>query len=109
MRFWMRLTFVALSLLFTNPAYAAVETLIINDASQVKFVANSGSGREIYFRNLDSFAPGWLGCCYYYYIDISTEGGRAQYAAFLSAYYTKSKIMFYADKNGGALLHVGNW
>lgn len=110
MQNYIKSALLGISLLVTNPAYAAPESLVINDASQVQFVTNPGNnGPQVFFRNLDSFAPGWLGCCYYYHIDVSTDGGKAQFSAFLSAYFSKSKIMFYADKNGGPILHVGNF
>lgn len=103
------LTVVGLAMLTVNPACAAPEALVVNDASQVQFVANLGNDAAVFFRNFGSLAPGWLGCCDKYYIDLSTDGGKAQYATFLTAYFSKSKIVFYAEKNGGPLLRVGNF
>ena len=88
-------------------ANAAAGTLTVNDASQVQYVANPDG--KIYFRNLNQFDPTWAGCCYAFWIDVSTDGGRAQYAAFLSAFFTRQKIMFYGDSAGGAFSHVGSF
>lgn len=98
------------SLLAPQIVLAAPDRLANNDASQVQFTVNaSGPPTYVYFRNFDSFGAGWLGCCGPYFIDISTEGGKAQFYTFLAAYLSKQKIVIYVEKNGGAILQIGNF
>lgn len=104
-----RIVIAAMAVLASQPVQAASERLEVADASQVMFVATPGTGPAyVWFRNFDQLGgPGWQPCCYNYSIDVSTEGGKAMYAAFLGAYFARQKIVFYVDKNGGAIQHVG--
>jgi hypothetical protein len=65
----------------------------------------------VYFRNLNQAGPGWMGCCYNYRIDVSTEMGRAQFSAFLAAKASHSRITFLiADKTvTGPFIMVGDF
>ena len=101
---------IAFVVMMSSVASAASDRFSISDASQVQFTVNPGtSPAYVFFRNLDSFGPGWLGCCGNYFIDVSTEGGKAQFSTFLAAYFSRQKIVFYVEKNGGPLGHVGNF
>jgi hypothetical protein len=62
-----------------TPAYADQE-LWVSDASQVKYSIYEG---KIWFRNTDELDTGpdhahhWAACCYYHYVDLSTDEGKA--------------------------------
>jgi hypothetical protein len=110
MRKYLRLASVTMALLAPHVVQAAPERLLVNDASLVQFTVNvAGGPNYVFFRNFADFGSGWHGCCGDYFIDLSTEGGKAQYATFLSAYLSKQKVVFFVEKNGGALLQVGNF
>ncbi|MEP2103973.1 MAG: hypothetical protein ABJP02_17740 [Parasphingorhabdus sp.] len=67
-------------------AYSAVQ---ISDASQIKFLV---SDNKVFLRNLDQFDSNWLGCCYNYWFDLTTETGKSHYAYFLLRYASGESI-----------------
>lgn len=72
----------------SSPAMA-FSTLQISDASQIKFLI---SNDKVFLRNLDQFDSGWLGCCYNYWFDLTTETGKSHYAYFLLRYASGESI-----------------
>ena len=87
----------SLGLLAMGPTAHAAESLVVPDASVLQYGVNNDA--KVYFRNLNQVGAGWLGCCYNYWIDISTDTGRAQFSAFLTAKASHSRIAFFiADK-----------
>jgi hypothetical protein len=98
---------LATAMLTGADANAAMAQLTVNDASQIKFVVHTDN--KVYVRNLNQFDSAWAGCCYAFWMDLSTDSGRAQYAAFLSAYFSRQKITLLADTAGGAFIHVGSF
>lgn len=73
------------TLVASGPAQAAVHYFRIADASQIQWLMQPDSGAaRVYLRNLNQFDSSVLGCCYNYYIDLETTGGRAAWAALLS-------------------------
>jgi hypothetical protein len=96
---------VGVALMVSSAADCAVGTAYAPDASLILFEVNA-SGR-VNFRNLNEFNSLWAGCCTSFWMDISTDVGKAQYATFLTAYYSKRGIKFYADSDGGTFFHVG--
>jgi len=92
------------------PAIAhAGDTLVISNASNIKFAATND--QKVYLRNLDQYDNSWLGCCNFYWIDISTDWGKAQYANLLSAKYSGSRLGLYINSktSGGAFLQIGDF
>ena|ERR1700730_12904873 len=65
----------------------------VSDASQIQYLIDSG--QRVYLRNLNTFDTTVLGCCYNYWIDLSTEGGKAQFATLLAKIETREHIWIY--------------
>jgi hypothetical protein len=65
----------------------------VADASQIQYLTDGGS--RIYFRNLNSFDATVLGCCYNYWIDVSTDAGKAAWATVLAKIEAKEHIWLY--------------
>ncbi|HWW24739.1 MAG TPA: hypothetical protein VNZ85_02460 [Caulobacter sp.] len=89
----------------------ANDLLVIPDASVVKYVVNSDG--IVYLRNLNEIDPTWAPCCNNFWMNTNTDGGRSQFAAFLSARVSRQRIVIYASSKAGspnqALLHVGDF
>ncbi|MBW8858562.1 MAG: hypothetical protein JF570_02190 [Caulobacter sp.] len=87
----------------------AADTLVVPDASVVKYVVDLGG--KVYLRNLNEVDPTWAGCCSNFWMDITTDVGRAQFSAFLTARAIHQRIMFYVSSKAGpvAFLHVGDF
>jgi hypothetical protein len=64
----------------------------VNDASQLTFLIGNP---QIYLRNLNSFDSSVLGCCYNYWVDISTDAGKASWATLLAKMQTQQPIWIY--------------
>ncbi|SIO21229.1 hypothetical protein SAMN02745824_3372 [Parasphingorhabdus marina DSM 22363] len=98
----------ALGILSLPTPALAYHTVRVGDASQIKFVI---SGNRVYLRNLDSFDSNWLGCCYNYWMDLTTETGKSQYAYFLLRYASGESIdLLVNDRTQpGAIYHLGNF
>lgn len=83
---WMKaLRFVAtisavMTLLVSAPAGAS-SGIVINDASTILYGVQDN---KVYLRNLNTYDPSWLPCCYNYWIDLSTDGGKAMFSALLA-------------------------
>lgn len=92
----------------TEPLWAANDTLFIPNAADVKWAIH---GDRVYFRNLDEFDAGWLGCCYNYYVDLNTDSGKAMFSAFLSKHMAAQALKIYVDEKGvkSPILMIGNW
>lgn len=107
MRFF-RLMFLG-SIIGALPSMAmAGSQLIIADASAVKWAVH---GDRVYFRNLDEFDQSWLGCCYNYYIELTTDSGRAMFSAFIAKQVSGQPVNLYLENKAvpGHILMVGNW
>ena len=87
-------------------AALAGDPLHVPDASSLRYMA--GPDNRVYFRNLNTIDSTCQGCCTFYWIDLSTDAGKAQFSAFLSAKYAHAPIDFWIDsKAGGVFLQVG--
>ena len=64
----------------------------VNDASQIQYMVGSP---QIYLRNLNTFDSTVLGCCYNYWIDVSTDAGKAAWATLLAKVQTQQPIWIY--------------
>ncbi len=87
-KFVIKLGAVLSVLCLTSPAMA-FSTVQISDASQIKFLI---SDNKVFLRNLDQFDSNWLGCCYNYWFDLTTETGKSHYAYFLLRYASGESI-----------------
>ena len=90
---------------------AAADTLVIPDASVVKYVVDSSG--TVYLRNLNEVDAAWAGCCHYFWMNLGTEAGKAQFSAFLTARATRTRLVIYAASKAGSpnkpLYHVGDF
>lgn len=88
----------------------ASDWIAINDMSQVKW-QHFGNDGKIYFRNLNEFDSSWLGCCYSYWIDPTTETGKIAWSVILTKMSTGGKLnLMVNDKaTGGNIYSVGIW
>jgi hypothetical protein len=64
----------------------------VNDASQIQFMVGSP---QIYLRNLNAFDSSVLGCCYNYWIDVSTDAGKAAWATLLAKIQAQQPVWLY--------------
>lgn len=89
---------------------AHAETFIwVADSSQIKYM--SGQDGKVYIRNLSEFSSSALGCCYNYWIDTTTQGGRNDFALLLSA-MAQHTGMYIGIPDGlaaGSVEDMGSW
>jgi hypothetical protein len=83
----------------------------VADAGQIQYLSDGGT--RIYLRNLNSFDSSVLGCCYNYWIDVSTDAGKAAWAALLSKIEAQEHIWLYLlgpqSQTVASLVVVGDW
>lgn len=91
----------------TGRVFQSSTASIAQDASKVQFAIMGG---KIYFRNLNVFNPDWAGCCYNYYIDLTTDEGKSMYAYFMTQYAGRGRVVFWRDSVApGPIQQIGNW
>jgi len=56
----------------------------VSDASQIQYIIANGTTEQIFLRNLSQFDATVLPCCYNYWIDLSTDAGRANWSLLLA-------------------------
>lgn len=103
-------TIASIALLWCGISYAS-DCLNVSDFSQIKWQLRSTDGR-VHLRNLDSFDPSYLGCCYNYHIDTSTEPGKAIWSAFLAKEMaSQGGTLCIADKQtaNSPINFIGDW
>ena len=94
----------------STPAAAAYPIIIV--ATNAKDVKWAVQGASVYLRNLDSFDAEAPGCCYNVWIDLTNDGGRAMFAAFLARNAAGQRVMFYLANDltyPGKIAMVGDW
>jgi hypothetical protein len=84
----------AACLLAWSSTAQADDGVVVPDASVLQYGVQDG---RVYIRNINVVDPTWLPCCYNYWIDLSTDNGRAQFSAFLSAKVSRQRIVFYVS------------
>lgn len=82
---------LVIGLSVSHPAYA-LDGLYVSQPEKLKFVIDSG---RLYFRNLNEFGDGWKPCCYSYWIDLSTDSGKAQFSLLLTFYSSGRPFSIY--------------
>ena len=87
----------------------ATDYLRIDDASQIRWLVDSSG--KVYLRNLDVFDNTYLGCCYNYWIDTSTEGGKIFFSVFLARVSAGQRLWIsLPDKTvPNAVSNIGDW
>jgi hypothetical protein len=79
------------ALLVSAPAGAS-SGIIINDASTIQYAVQDG---KVYLRNLNIYESDWLPCCYNYWIDLSTDTGKAMFSALLAHKLSGKRLTIY--------------
>jgi hypothetical protein len=100
---------LSLCVLAMSSAAHAADALVVPDASVLKYVVNNDG--KVYLRNLNEVDPTWAGCCYNFWMDITTDVGRAQFSAFLTARTSRARLVFFVASKAGpvAFAHVGDF
>jgi hypothetical protein len=79
----------------------------ISDASQLQYVMTND--QRVYLRNLNQFDGTVLGCCFNYWIDLTNEAGRAQWATFLAKIEAREEIwVFVLSQTQGGAVYLGD-
>lgn len=66
--------------------------LRVSDASQLQYLIGP---TKIWFRNLSQFDNMVAGCCYNYFMDLTTPGGQAGWTTILAKIQSNSPIWIY--------------
>ena len=103
------LALTSMLLLLSSERVHATDLLQIGDASQIKWQLNSQG--HVYLRNLDSFDNTYLGCCYNYWIDTSTDVGKVFFSTLLVQAAARRPIWIgVPDKSlASAINYTGDW
>ena len=97
---------VLAGLSFSAPAMADYWFEVI-DTSQLKYLVASDS--HVYLRNLNQFDSTVLGCCYNYWIDVSTTSGQAMWATLLAKIQTQQSIwIFVSSQTAPGSVYLGD-
>ncbi len=83
----------ALFICAAQPSSAA-SRLVIEDPTTLKFTVQDN---RVYLRNLNDYDAAWLPCCINYYIDLSTDYGRAMFSTILSFRLAKQRVVLFKD------------
>ena len=101
----MKKLIILIALLFVS-SVASAEYFLVNDMSQIKY--QMGSGGRVYFRNLNDFDGRYQGCCYNYYLDTNTEGGKVMWSTMLSAMAMRQSLYIHANPvSPSPITHIG--
>ncbi|AZZ98832.1 hypothetical protein [Pseudoalteromonas sp. R3] len=87
----------------------ASDWVTINDMSKLKYQIKDN---KVWFRNVNEFDNSWIGCCYAYYLDLSTDEGKAAWSAMLTNIAMGSSYnIAVTDKtvNGSKVTFSGEW
>ena len=99
-----------LALLFAGlpSACQAVDFVLVPNASGLKWQLASN---RVYFRNLNDFDGTFQGCCYSYWIDLTTDQGKAQWSVILTRMTTGGRLYFGVESKSvaGLVTYVGDW
>ena len=82
-----------IALLISAPAGAS-SGIVINDPSNLLYAVQDG---KVYLRNLNTYASDWLPCCYNYWIDLSTDNGKAMFSALLAHKLSGKRLSIWKD------------
>jgi hypothetical protein len=79
----------------------------ISDASQLQSIITND--QRVYLRNLSQFDGTVLGCCYNYWIDLTNDAGRTQWATFLAKIEAKESIwVFVPSQTQSGAVYLGD-
>ncbi|MCC2521156.1 hypothetical protein [Vibrio coralliilyticus] len=102
------------AVLFSSFVKAAPVYVHVSDMSKIKYQL-VGDGR-VYFRNLNEFNSSVTGCCYAFYLDITTDYGKSAWSTMLMKMASQKNLYLYVSESNpptsGApaeVTHIGNW
>ena len=100
---------IMFSILFTTLSANATDWITVNDMSQLKWQISPGG--IVYLRNLNEFNSEALPCCYNYFIDTTTPGGKSLWSVVLTKMTTSQKLILgTAEINtAGPITFAGIW
>jgi hypothetical protein len=103
-----RLIFALLAMVFASTARA--DYIGVPDASLISYAVTAPHDK-VFLRNLDTFNSSWHGCCGYYWFDLTTPAGQAQFATLLTAIAQKKYLGIYiaSASTGGVIDQVGHF
>lgn len=98
----------AFSLFVLSNSAFALDHVTINDASTLKWQLYQS---KVWFRNLDIHDSTFLGCCYNYWIDLTTDEGKAMWSAVLSAMHAADSIVVgvQSKTSSNQVVSVSKW
>jgi hypothetical protein len=85
----MKKVLLIIALIFTGKVSAAT-WVEVDDASKLLWQMNSGG--IVSFRNLNEFDSAQTGCCYAYYLDTTTPGGKTIWSTILAKIAAHKRI-----------------
>jgi len=85
----MKLFLLIASLFFASQASAQI-WVEVDDSSKLLWQMNSAG--IVYFRNLNEFDAAQAACCYAYYLDTTTPGGKSIWSIILAKMAAKKRI-----------------
>jgi len=95
MRFGKKLALpiAAMYLLLTGAPVQADDAVTVPDSSLISWQMDASG--KVWLRNLDQFNSTFLGCCYNYYIDLTTVDGKAKWATMLTYIASGKPLIFF--------------
>jgi hypothetical protein len=97
---------IAIGALHSTVSRAGTVYFTVPDASQIYYLS---ADDRVYLRNLTSFASGPVGGIATYWIDLSSQTGKALFAILLASAGRSSPMMLGAPDSGGAVTIGGYW
>lgn len=100
--------FIAIQFLVLGKLQAS-DWVSITDMSQLSYqIAND----KVWLRNVNKFDSTWLGCCVAYYVDLTSNNGKATWSAMLVKIAARDKYnigVVDKTKNSSPVTFSGNW
>ncbi|NRF28945.1 hypothetical protein [Vibrio coralliilyticus] len=104
------------TLLCSATVFAAPVYVHVSDMSKIKYQVVSDKGGRVFFRNLNEFNSSVTGCCYAFYLDITTDYGKSAWSTMLMKMASQKNLYLYVSESNpptsGApaeVTHIGNW
>jgi len=96
------------SLSVADQSATAGQGIVINDPTGIQYGIQDN---KVYLRNLNAYDSTWLPCCYNYWIDLSTDNGKAQFSALLAHKLSGKKLSIWKSDptTAGAIDIVGDF
>lgn len=105
---WARLAGIALALACLPSASQAVDYVLVPNMSTLKWQEASN---RVYLRNLNDYDATFLGCCYSFWVDITTDEGKAQWSAMLTRMATGGRLYIgvTSKTTSSVVTYIGDW